>query len=263
MSTKLNTVNKKDLSDQKYDQIMNFHRRGILPYQDPQKNSKFRSLANLFTLIQTKLYIYVSSKTLNTRFRRLELVSPRDRIVKLQALYDDILTQRNGRDSFYFFVIERYVNIPRSVVMDFLRSCENYQLHLVQRREKTVQPDETKDIGKLYIDLIVLSDMKGFNNQRGYLLTAIDVFSKYAFVRAITRKTADNTLNALELILEDYNQLTGKYPDIIHSDNGKEFKNKSIRPYRVGLWVVVHQHLVRPKLPYKLTGLFRKPVYHL
>ncbi|RYA73623.1 hypothetical protein DD595_24885 [Enterobacter cloacae complex sp. 4DZ3-17B2] len=53
-----------------------------------------------------------------------------------------------------------------------------------------------------------------------YLLTVIDVFSKYAWARPVKRKTGDDVTAAMKSIFE-----MGRIPKNLHTDNGKEFYN--------------------------------------
>ena len=39
--------------------------------------------------------------------KKVEIIAPRDRDQTLSALYQDVNTSRNGRDSFYFWVINK------------------------------------------------------------------------------------------------------------------------------------------------------------
>jgi hypothetical protein len=172
----------------------------------------------------------IKSKTLNTRSKKLELIAPRDRDTKLQQLYDDTNTMHNGRDSLYYQVISRYLNIPKSYVFDWLQGQERYQLHVLKPREKWLRPEDNKSIGsKLMIDLIDLSGIAGFNDQHKWILTAIDCFSKFGWARSMTQKTKEKNVEALTDILNDFHNKMGFYPDVVASDHGTEFKNNPVR----------------------------------
>ena len=51
----------------------------------------------------------------------------------------------------------------------------------------------------------------------------IDCFSKYAFSRSISKKTAKNVVESTREMLDDYYNIIGNWPTAIHSDNGSEF----------------------------------------
>jgi hypothetical protein len=69
------------------------------------------------------------------------------------------------------------------------------------------------------IDLIDLKSFKGSNFGKTFILTAIDVFSKYAWAIPIKDKEAKSCKIALEHILKT----SGRIPSYIYLDNGKEF----------------------------------------
>ena len=60
----------------------------------------------------------------------------------------------------------------------------------------------------------------------GYILTVIDMFSKFAASRIIRDKSSGRVLKALENITKEIG-----YPKEILSDNGLEFKNKEIKDW--------------------------------
>ena len=57
-----------------------------------------------------------------------------------------------------------------------------------------------------------------------YLLTVIDVLSKYAWVRPIKRKTGAKLLKAFESIVAE-----GRRPQMLQTDKGKEFYNTTLQ----------------------------------
>lgn len=71
------------------------------------------------------------------------------------------------------------------------------------------------------IDLVEMIPYSRVNKGNKYLLTAIDIFSKKGYARAVHRKTGANVTKAMESILEEIKSP----PKNIHSDQGKEFYN--------------------------------------
>jgi transposase InsO family protein len=219
------------LDDNFYDQCIQYLNNKTIPInQSINGKNIFIKKCRLFTLENGKLFTKISSKTLNVLNNKVELIPPRRRDEVLQLLYNDLRTTANSRDKFYSKVALNYLNISRRYVQDWLKKQVDYQLHYYQPREKSVKPSSEDGINqKMQIDLIDLSNIGGFNARRNWVLTAIDVFTKYAFARTITTKTAVNVSIALEeILIENYNK-TGAYPKVIHSDNGKEFINKDMK----------------------------------
>ena len=184
------------------------------------KHNIFKEGGKLFTYVKYGPY----------RKLKQEIIKPSQRANILKELYNDPATRKNGRDSFYVKVREKYINIPRAYIFEWLQKQENYQLHLIQPREKILRPISEKKINaKWQIDLIDMSNHGGPNNRNKYwILTVIDVFSKYAWARAMPNKEGDTTRKYFEEILNDGHEITSNYPKIVQSDNGKEFLNKDM-----------------------------------
>ena len=72
------------------------------------------------------------------------------------------------------------------------------------------------------IDLADVSTLSKANNDNRYLLTCIDILSKYAWVIPIRNKSSENVTSAMTEILDNSNRT----PLVIQADKGKEFLNK-------------------------------------
>ena len=68
------------------------------------------------------------------------------------------------------------------------------------------------------IDLMDMQKLAKYNKGFKYILTVIDVFSKYAWAIPIKTKSNENVTSALKIILDK-----GQKPKKIQSDKGKEF----------------------------------------
>jgi hypothetical protein len=74
-------------------------------------------------------------------------------------------------------------------------------------------------------DLVEMREWQGENRNNGYILTCIDVFSKFAWVIPVKRKTAEEIHQAFESILTASNRVPSK----LQTDKGKEFLNRSVQ----------------------------------
>ena len=73
-------------------------------------------------------------------------------------------------------------------------------------------------------DLVDMSAYAEENDGVRYLLTCIDVFSKYAWVRPLMNKTGRSVTKAFKDILDE-----GRVPRRLQTDEGKEYYNKSFQ----------------------------------
>ena len=74
-------------------------------------------------------------------------------------------------------------------------------------------------------DLIEMRPFAESNNGVNYLLAVIDIFSKYAWLAPLKNKKGDSVANALQDIFET----SGRKPNKMWVDDGKEFWNKNVR----------------------------------
>lgn len=114
-------------------------------------------------------------------------------------------------------------NIGIHKIRKWLQNQDDYSLQKpVRRRFKRAQvvvagPDEQLDI-----DLMDMQSLAKTNDNVRFLLVAIDVFSRFAWVVPLKDKTGKNVEKALSIILND-----NKFKKI-RSDAGGDFKNKWI-----------------------------------
>ena len=94
----------------------------------------------------------------------------------------------------------------------------------INQSEKRYQRNKTLSVGINEIhqlDLADLSNLSKYNNGVRYLLTWIDVFSKYAWVIPLKNKTGKALVKAFKTNIES----SGRPPVMIHTDKGTEFTN--------------------------------------
>ena len=70
-------------------------------------------------------------------------------------------------------------------------------------------------------DLVIMDSLSKSSNGHNYILTVIDVLSKYAWVEPIKTKSGENLVKAFEKICKK-----GRQPEKLHTDKGTEFTNR-------------------------------------
>ncbi len=70
-----------------------------------------------------------------------------------------------------------------------------------------------------------MQNIARFNENVRYLVTCIDVFSKYAWVIPIKNKEAKSVLDAFKNIIRN----SGRKPNNLQSDQGTEFLNTEFK----------------------------------
>lgn len=118
-------------------------------------------------------------------------------------------------------------SLTQSRVKTWLQKQDVYSLHGKLRkkfkRRKTVSSGLNY---QLQIDLVDLDSIKGYNYNSRYLLTAIDVFSRKAYVQPLRNKNYKSVINALDKLFEKC-----PYPKYLQTDQGMEFLNAPVKNY--------------------------------
>ena len=108
----------------------------------------------------------------------------------------------------------------RPQVKTWLQAQDAYTLHVSKRKTFPRNKYIVNNIDDLWqLDLAVFKNLAPYNDGYKYLLVAIDVFSKYTWVRVLRKKTGKEVNEALESIFKS----DKRKPQNIQSDKGKEF----------------------------------------
>lgn len=122
--------------------------------------------------------------------------------------------------------LQEYTKEPLDTVREWLSGVPAYTLHKPIRKKfpriKTVAFTSGE---QLQIDLADLSSIAKYNDGFKYLLTCIDVFSRYAWVIPVKSKSGKDIQKALEVIFQDV------LPVKIQADQGTEFSNKIVQNF--------------------------------
>lgn len=131
-----------------------------------------------------------------------------------------------GYESFYRELRKRNIKIPKKHILNWLRSQDSYTLHTPIKKKFKRNHVFTTGIDHIWqADLCDVSNLSSFNNNFNYLLTCIDVFSKYAWAVPLKNKTALSIIKGFEKIFKS----SKRKPDKLQTDEGKEFFNKSFK----------------------------------
>ena len=118
----------------------------------------------------------------------------------------------------------RAQKLPIGKVRKTLERDLGYTLHKPRRRHFPTLPVMVFGIDEQWAaDLIKVINIAKSNGGYRYLLTVVDVFSKYAWVEPVKSKTRQDVTTAFEKILK---RSQGRQQQNLQTDNGKEFYNK-------------------------------------
>lgn len=155
--------------------------------------------------------------------------------------------------------------ISKENVQKWLRGQDTYTLFKPVVRNFPRNKYSVTNIGDLWqCDLVCLPQLARYNDKVKYLLTAIDCFSRKAYVRPLVNKTADEVVEGFESIFRE------SKPLYIATDQGKEFISRktqnffvenSVRHYTVRD-PSIKCHIVE-RFHRTLMGRLRRYMYHL
>lgn len=115
--------------------------------------------------------------------------------------------------------------VTRLNVDKWLRQQTAYTLHKPARKNYKRNRTVVNGIDDQWqADLVDMREYAGYNYDYKYILTVIDIFTKYAWVVPLKKKTGDELCSAFKKIFAK-----GRYPIKLNTDQGKEFDNKKVK----------------------------------
>ena len=122
--------------------------------------------------------------------------------------------------------LQRYSNVNKSDVEDFLSKQWTYNLHKPVRQKFKRRRYVTSGMNRQWqADLVEMGKFAKENKNYKYMLTVIDIFSRYAYARPLKNKSGPEVADALKDIFKENRYITPKF---IQTDQGKEFYNKHV-----------------------------------
>jgi len=107
----------------------------------------------------------------------------------------------------------------------WLRNERTYTLHKPARLRYSTRPYKTAGIDQQWqADLVEMIPYEGVNKGYRYLLTVIDLFSRYAWAKPIKDKTGKEVKRAFQEIFAK-----GRKPQRLQTDEGLEFLNRHVQ----------------------------------
>ena len=114
------------------------------------------------------------------------------------------------------------------VAKKWLSNQLSYTLHKAVRKRFVTRPYRTNKIDSQWqADLVEMIPYANVNKGYKYLLTVIDIFSRYAWARPIKSKQPKNIIKAFESIFEQ----EGRKCKSLQTDQGKEFENRKFQHF--------------------------------
>ena len=151
-------------------------------------------------------------------------------MTNLKEIYNDVSQpgSLSGLENFYRVLKQKKIKTSRQELKKWLLSQEVYTRHKPTIKKFRRNQVVTRGIDDLWqIDLADVQNVAKNNDDYRYLVTCIDVFSKFAWVVPIKNKKAETVLDAFKSIVTESN----RKPNFLQSDQGTEFLNVKFKDY--------------------------------
>lgn len=123
-------------------------------------------------------------------------------------------------------ISKKYPKIPKKLIKEYILSTKVGNITSIPTKPRLYNTIKANDVGDcMQMDLMDVSNYKTNNNKVAFLLTAIDIYSRYAFAYPLTSKYATNVLKGIKEIFLIIS------PKNLTVDSGTEFTNKEITRY--------------------------------
>jgi hypothetical protein len=123
--------------------------------------------------------------------------------------------------------LARATQNTQSATRKWLSTQLTYTLHKSARKRYPTRPYRTNKIDAQWqADLVEMIPYANVNDDNKYLLTVIDLFSRYAWAVPTKTKNAADVTGAFKLVLEEARP---RKPRSLQTDNGKEFENREFQ----------------------------------
>ena len=123
-------------------------------------------------------------------------------------------------------VLAAAANVSVRKTKQWLMKQSTYTLH---RRARKTYPDRKYYVNKIddqwQMDLADMNQIQRQNNNHRYILTCIDILSRYAWARPLKTKQGPEVAKAIEDIFKS----SKRQPKRLQTDHGTEFYNASVR----------------------------------
>ena len=120
--------------------------------------------------------------------------------------------------------LARYGGMPVKNAKTWLETQDTYTLHKPLTKRFPRRKTFAKGIDDLFqADLADMRNLASYNDGFAYILTCIDVFSRYAFAEAVKDKRGSTVANAFEKIFAI------RVPNMMQTDRGLEFLNATVQ----------------------------------
>ena len=149
---------------------------------------------------------------------------------ELRDIYYDPSADYQSAERLYQKAKEKEIGVSRRAVRDWLKTQDTYTRYKPITRKHKYRKTYVKDLAdQVQLDLVDMGKYGSMNKGYRWILTAVEILSRYAFAIPVYRKDGESMTKSVNLLLKKFRERFGKYPNSVQFDEGKEFCNVGIR----------------------------------
>ena len=149
---------------------------------------------------------------------------------ELRDIYYDPVVGYQSREKLYQKAKEKGVKISRREVKEWLETQDTYTRYKPIVRKHKFRKTYVKELAdQIQLDLVDMGKYKNKNKGYYWILTGVEVLSRYAFTIPVYRKDTKNMTDAVEKLLNQFKVQFDKHPNVVQFDDGKEFYNVGVK----------------------------------
>ena len=131
---------------------------------------------------------------------------------ELRNIYYNPSTGYQSAERLYQKAKESGSKVSRKLVKDWLKTQDTYTRYKPIVRKHKYQKTFVRDLGdQIQMDLVDMGKYKDKNKGFYWILTAVEILSRYAFTIPVYRKTTKHMTEAVNTLLKKFNDRFGRY----------------------------------------------------
>jgi predicted transcriptional regulator len=151
-------------------------------------------------------------------------------IMKEQGLRDVYYNPKTGfqtPEKLYQRAISDGLEVTKAQVRKWIKEQDTYTRYRQVLKRNEFRQTLVQTLGEqLQMDLVDMTKYDDKNKGYRWILTSIEILSRYVFTVPVHRKNAATMKEAVSNCLEQFKNHFGKYPKLIQFDKGTEFYSK-------------------------------------
>ena len=149
---------------------------------------------------------------------------------ELRDIYYDPSEGYQSAEKLYQKAKTNGIKVSRRLVKEWLETQDTYTRYKPVIRKHKIQKTFVKNLAdQIQMDLVDMGKYASKNKGYQWILTAVEILSRYAFTIPVYKKNTKNMTKAVNQLLGNFKERFGKYPNVAQFDEGKEFYNVGVR----------------------------------